>query len=479
VQWRSVLTWNSRAWTEFQMALVYSRGTSQQSLVDDNLRATPAFTLSGEGARPVYAPIGAITPGTGVTALADSRRVERFGPVLATVSDLHSSATELYVTKSFWPGQRMSVNSQYLYRTGRVQGRGFDQPSAGDPFAVTWSRLPQARHTLGINARARFSEHYALIAQARLVSGTPYTPLVSGDVNGDGTSNDLAFVPAPTTTLGQEMQVSLRGAPASARACLDRQYGQIAARNSCTGPRSGGLDLQLELSPPWLPTEAGIIIDVVNAAGAADRLLHGNAGARGWGDPAMANPTLLVVNGFDPASRQFAYQVNPRFGQRGDLGVWHQPIEIRVRVSTPIGPSLTTQRNRRVATSVRASGRESGRALLFFNPFADVRKLETRLHFTAAQADSLTSMEGRWRQAIDSTQGALADYAEEVSDTVPDRDIVARVQESTDRIRATTKGWAAAVRGLLTENQIVLLPPGLQAWVTGRSDGGGLASPAP
>jgi len=88
-------------------------------------------------------------------------------------------------------------------------------------------------------------------------------------------------------------------------------------------------------------------------------------------------------------------------------------------------------------------------------------------------------MEGRWRQAIDSTQGALAEYAEEVSDTVPDRDIVARVQESTDRIRATTKGWAAAVRGLLTENQIVLLPPGLQAWVTGRSDGGALASPAP
>jgi hypothetical protein len=473
VRWLTAITWNSRAWTEFQVALLHSRGTARRSVIDDNLRTTPTFTLPDEGARPVYAPVGAIVPATGATALADSRRVNRYGPVLETLSDLRSSATELVVSKGFWIGQPLSLSTQYRYQTGREQARGFDSPSAGDPFAVSWSRSSLPRHAVGLNLRARFSERYVLTARSWLDSGSPYTPLVAGDVNGDGTSNDIAFIPASATALGQEMAASLRDASASARNCLNGQYGQIAARNSCTGPWSGGLDLQLELSAPGLPSEAGIVIDVVNAAGAVDRLLHGTAGARGWGDPAVVDSRLLVVNGFDPASRQFQYQVNPRFGQRGDLGAWHQPIEIRIRVSTPIGPSLTTQQNRKMARAVRTSGREVGRALPFYNPFAALRQLEEKLYLTAVQVDSLGAMEGRWRQAVDSTQATLADYAEQVSETIPDQDIVMRVREAIERVTTTTKAWAPAIHALLTENQIVLLPPGLHAWMT-RHEGGGV-----
>jgi hypothetical protein len=468
VQWRSAVSWNSQK-TGLRVSLIHSRGTAEQSDVDRNLRSVPEFTLPAEGGRPVYAPVGAIVPATGATALADSRRTARFGQVVETRADLRSSETELYVSRGFWWGKSLGIGTRYMYAHGRRQARGFDRPTGGDPFAVTWGPIEQPHHNLRLSVRAKLSQRYALIANGWMTSGVPYSPTVAGDVNGDGAFRDLAFIPAPSTPLGDQLQAGLHDAPKAARQCLADQLGNMAARGSCTGPWSGGLDLQLELSPPGMPSEAGIFVDVVNAAGAVDQLVHGSGHARGWGDPAYVDPTLFVANGFDPATRQFRYQVNPRFGQRGDAGAWHRPIEIRVRVSTPVGPSLTTQQNHRVSSMVRAD--EGGRLLPFFDPFASVLKLEDKLHLTVVQIDSLHRMQALLRQSVDSVQSALADYADDVSDTVRDEEIVARVDSARKRITAVTKLSLPIVRGILTEGQLEALPEGLRAQLEDRPGG--------
>ena len=42
-------------------------------------------------------------------------------------------------------------------------------------------------------------------------SGSAFTPAVAGDINGDGYSNDRAFVYSPATTADQVALVALRG----------------------------------------------------------------------------------------------------------------------------------------------------------------------------------------------------------------------------------------------------------------------------
>jgi len=472
VAWRSTLSWFNSAWTEFQLSIATSRGTAQRSTVDLNLDPTPRFTLPAERGRPVYAPLAAVVPATGATALADSRRNASFGPVLATLSDMRSRATEVVFGKIIWIGKSFGIYPQYRYLTRSEQARGFDQGSAGDPFAASWGRSPWPHHTLRLNLRGKLSSQVDLIARPWVQSGVSYTPLVAGDINGDGAVNDIAYIPQPSTELGQEMLESLHGAPASVLRCIGRQYGQIAGRNSCTGPWSGGMDLSLEISPPNFYS-GGILIHLVNAAGAADRLIHGSAHTRGWGDPAVVDPTLFAVTSFDPSARQFRYQVNPRFGQHGGISTWHQPIELRIEVRTWVGPSLQTQQNHTMAQRVRANRDDLGRVLPFANPFAEIAKRADDLHLTVAQRDSLQAIESAWRPVVDSIQAELSGYIEQVSDTVSDNEVVARVRASTARIAEATASRAPALRALLTEDQLGLLPSALQIWIIRKAEGAG------
>jgi hypothetical protein len=299
----------------------------------------------------------------------------------------------------------------------------------------------------------------------------PYTPRVAGDVNGDGAANDIAFVPAPSSSQGAALAEALRAAPAAALRCLERQGGRVATRNSCTGPWSGGVDLQLSLSPPWPSRDADVQLVLSNAAGAVDRLLHGSARARGWGDTPSIDPTLLVVQGFDPDAREFRYQVNPRFGQRVGTSYWHRPIELRLWVRVPIGPSLTTQQNRTRARLVRASEGDAAslqQVMGVHNVLGAILRLEKSLPLDVDQIDSLRAMEGQWQRSVDSTTAALAAYTESLSDTVPDREVVARVARARAELQATTEAWFPAIHALLTDRQLARLPTYLNAMVTGR-----------
>ena len=148
----------------------------------------------------------------------------------------------------------------------------------------------------------------------------PYTPLVSGDINGDGYSNDRAFVFDPARTanpvLAASMQSLLNSASGNARDCLQKQLGLLAERNSCQGPWISQANLSFSLNPLKfrMPQRATLSFQVCNPLGAADLLLHGDGKLRGWGQFAFPDPNLLVVRGFDPQTQRYTYDVNQRFG---------------------------------------------------------------------------------------------------------------------------------------------------------------------
>src|SRR6185312_3311928 len=132
-------------------------------------------------------------------------------------------------------------------------GGGGSYAINGDPFTKAWVSGNQPTHQIRTNATFR-AWWFNVNMQLNVYSGTPFTPSVSGDLNGDGLSDDLAFIPNPATTrdtaLATQMRQLLAAAPAGARDCLQKQLGQIAGVNSCTTQWQARLDFNINWQPP-------------------------------------------------------------------------------------------------------------------------------------------------------------------------------------------------------------------------------------
>ena len=131
-----------------------------------------------------------------------------------------------------------------------------------------------------------------------------------------------------------------------AQACLRAQLGAIAGRNSCQGPWIQTANLSISLNPVKfrLPQRATLSFNVSNPLGAADLLLHGEDGIKGWGQARIPDPTLLYVRGFDPATQRFRYDVNQRFGNTSpQLSAIRAPVVLTVQLRFDLGPTRERQ----------------------------------------------------------------------------------------------------------------------------------------
>jgi len=230
--------------------------------------------------------------------------------------------------------------------------------TAGDPDVIEWGRSDlERRHSFVLSITYPFSTSLELTSIGRLTSGTPFTPMVGGDVNGDGQRNDRAFIFAPgdTTAVSQRMSRLLATAAPGVRSCLQSQIGMIAGRNSCTGPWQGSLDFQMNWRPGFWGLNHRLQISVVtfNFLRGLDELLHGVNGAQGWGLQTRPDGTLLYVTGFNPATNAYAYQVNERFGATyGSATAYRPPFQIGIQARLTIGPD----RVRQALDAMRAGG---------------------------------------------------------------------------------------------------------------------------
>ncbi len=96
-------------------------------------------------------------------------------------------------------------------------------------------------------------------------SGRPYTLRFSNDINGDGRTSDLLYIPASasevTFTNGtyQNLVNFLQE-----EGCLDKYIGQIIPRNVCRAPWQNQLDFRLNVALPFQRVKAEITLDVLN-----------------------------------------------------------------------------------------------------------------------------------------------------------------------------------------------------------------------
>jgi hypothetical protein len=320
---------------------------------DLNLVAAPRFSLADEANRPVYVAPGAIVTSTGAIALGDSRVVPSFGTVSLATSSLRSE----YRSASVSLGRMMpklSINGSYTRAYSRMQVLGnasgglffgSSVATGGDPRVAEWVREPFVPpNQLRVFASYRPRKWMEITPSVFVQSGYAFEPLVSGDVNGDGSVNDRAFVfdPARTadTAVANGMARLLATSSSQIRDCLRSQLGRIARAESCESPPFVSGNISTRFIPPWDGGRFSIGVAFSNVAAGLDVLLHGTNHIHGWGEFAQSDRTLLYVRGFDPATRSFRYAVNERFGvPNANLSYIRQPMQINVVARLSFGGS--------------------------------------------------------------------------------------------------------------------------------------------
>ena len=465
----------------------YSLNLNQGSFVDLNFSPVERFALANEGGRPIFVNPTSIVPTTGTIASRDARVSPLFSRVTEQRSDLRSESRQISFRLS--PAQfstKLSWNASYVYSNVRERVRGFSS-TVGNPLDVEWARSSfDSRHQIVYSVGYNFWDAVRVSWFGQFRSGTPFTPTIAGDVNGDGYSNDRAFIFDPSTSsgdpaVGAGIQQLLTNGSSAARECLAKQVGRLAQRNSCQGPWTSNASLSISFNPAKIrmPQRASIQFQLSNPLAAADMLLHDDDNLKGWGQFAIPDASLLYVRGFDPATQRYRYEVNQRFGATNpQFSAFRAPVTLTAMLRFDIGPTrerqmLTQQLNRGRTLPGQRMPEPMLRAMYgqgggIANPLATILRQQDSLKLTAKQADSIAALNRWYSIRIDSIWSPVAKYLGALpnrydEDNAYDRYITAR--HATVDLLAKL---APDVKGLLTADQRRKLPPFIASYLEPR-----------
>jgi carboxypeptidase family protein len=493
--WRGSLGGQRRMGTwMLSLDLSLARGVSQSGFTDRNL-GDPRFTLAAEGARPVFVPATLIDPNSGVSPLAASRRDSRFGQVLLLDSRLGSRSASVSFAANGITRGGITLNASYTWSRSRDQAsssegggqRGFAGQTAGlNPNDREWARSDfERKHSFLTVLTWPATAALELTAIGRMTSGSPYTPLVSGDINGDGSRNDRAFIfnasSAPDTAIANGMQRLLANASDGARQCIQRQLGSIAARNSCTGPWQPSLDLQLNYRPMWLGLNRRLTISVVTQSllAGVDQLIHGRDDLHGWGQLARPSSTLLSVHGFDATSGRFLYTVNERFGatSAGATAI-RNPFQIGLQLRYTLGSAFAGfpgfggggggaarggERGAARGAAAAGAGDFSNRfASLAPNPIREMIRLRVGLRLTDEQEAKLKLISDSLTRENETLAKSLQAEIAKLGANVDGGRMMAVIRPRLEQAQKHLQAALDAAKKVLTEEQWNYLPERLK-----------------
>jgi hypothetical protein len=352
--------WRSTQFSPLNMTLAlraaFFKTLEQRGRVDLNFDNTERFSLADEGGRPVYVPANAIAASSGTATIAANRRFADYGQVWSydaharTTGRELSFETTLQPLPSTWPITTPRGFHVVYVNTKTVQhGNGFDGfgTTGSDPLVVERARGSVPGHDIVLETSFYSTARDPLDSDSKLgtlhfrlsfTSGVRYSPMIAGDVNGDGQWNDRAFVFDPSHTADSALAAAMghlvTASPQRVRKCLLREIGRIASPNSCTGSWSQALTLAYTTQPPGSAFFYWVYVE--NVLAGVDQLIHRRGMERGWGQLQFPDQTLLQVTGFDQARSRYTYAVNSHFGSPRQT-VFRDPFRVTIRVQYTAG----------------------------------------------------------------------------------------------------------------------------------------------
>jgi hypothetical protein len=446
-----------------------------------------------------------IVPATGAVSPLDARHTRDFSRVSEVASDLRSHSRQLRVSLN--PATfstRLNWGLSYVYSNVREQFRGFTS-TVGNPLDVEWGRSSfDSRHQFVYNVGYNFFDFVRVSWFGQFRSGNPYTPMVAGDINGDGYANDRAFIPAASADPTPDGISSLiENGSAEARECLAKQRGRLAGRNSCQAPWISSASMSFSFNPlkVRMPQRASLSFQVSNPLGAADLLMNGSGGLKGWGQPTIPDPQLLYVRGFNPATKQYIYEVNQRFGSTNQaFGAFRVPVTLTAMMRFDIGPTRERQMlTQQLDRGRRTTGTKAPEIMLkamynnggLPNPLATILRQQDSLKLTSVQADSLATLNRQYTIRNDAIWTPLTRYFAELPDNY-DHDVAYEKYMSARKATIDLlSDLAPHIKGLLTADQRRRLPTFIASYLeprylasirsgtAGFTGGGGFGAGAP
>jgi hypothetical protein len=450
---------------------IVSRGLAQGEWVDVNFDPTIQFTLGSEGGRPVFADPSTIVPTTGAIAAGGSRVSPAFQQVRMDRSGLGVDARQLtFNVKPVTADPRLTWDLTYTLRDVREQVSGFAS-TGGTPLERGWARsLLGGRHSVLLRWTdfPIFDVVYVTFGM-QLASGPRYTPMIGGDMNGDGILNDRAFISDSVRSFGTS----------SARACLRRQVGRVAARASCQAPwtTNGGLIVKFNPQKIGLPKRVGVVLQLQNPFALADLVVHGGGDVRGWGQNIPPDENLLYVRGFDPVAQQFRYEVNHRFGStRPQQATTHALPYVSLGVTLDVGLArerqLLTQRlnigRERPGSKLPAESMKQLGTSSIPNPMAMILAQADSLNLTRKQADSLAFLSHLFATYADSMWTPVASHLAGLPESYRRGDAYDQYVTARERTVDYLLAIVPNVKGLLTSSQRRKLPPQIANYLDSR-----------
>jgi hypothetical protein len=207
---------------------------------------------------------------------------------------------------------------------------------------------------------------------------------------------------------------------------------------------------------------------VSNPLGAADLIAHGENHLHGWGQNSSPDQTLLYVRGFDAASKEYIYDVNPRFGSSNpQFQQFRTPVVVTVGFRVDLGPSrerqrLTqeldrgrTQEGFKLPASLLKNIYGSGGVL---NPMAQMLRQSDTLQLTGPQADSLASMNWRYTIALDSIWTPVTKFWADLPKNYDQGAAYARYTKAREASVDLLIALSPRINALLTDKQKRSLP---------------------
>jgi len=421
----------------------------------------------------VFVNAASIVPANGALVSTEARRDAAFGSVFLSQSRARSVSTQFRITAEPDMPRRTQLRLTYVAAQVRARENGADRNTGGDPRDFEWAAGDlDTRHQVQVQT-SWSSQHVSLSLFSNTLSGSPYTPIVGGDVNGDGfAGNDRAFVTrgaAASPEFQTAMTTLLATTSAEARECLASALERIAPRNGCRGPWSSTLNAQVtvEGSLIGIKRRASLALSIRNVLAGVDQAVNGS-NLRGWGTRAFADPVLYSVRGWDPGTRRFQYDVNPRFGATDPrLTTLRAPFTVTFDVTMPLGPTYPQQqldrslRNGRngfpgprldSATLVRRYSRQMQ------DMYGEILELRDSLLLTAEQVGALQTRQTALTARTDSVWGSFASYLVTLGDRYDAKAGLERQTQATREVWAITWRESKTLEQVLNPAQLKLLP---------------------
>jgi hypothetical protein len=310
----------------------WARTSDNFQYYDKNMVANPYFTI--EGNRGVFVPASTITS-LGRTNNADTRIHTDLGRVLELVGDSKLEQRSVVLQAALTLPRQSSISLSYTKNDTRdnssfnccVALTSTFSPNTGDPRQLgdVWGPSEDSFRDKFVAAFLLPSVYGFRVTGSYVgLSGRPFSLVINGDVNGDGTlTNDLAFVfdpsdPSTPADIAAAMRRVLDNPNNRARDFIRENLGRIAPRNGGWSPFRGRTDIRVARD---IRTLRGQSIELTMDLFNIENLLN-----KKWGGEYNLGGAqqLVAVSGFNQTTRRYTYRVNENVGTAVKSGTPYQ-----------------------------------------------------------------------------------------------------------------------------------------------------------